>query len=116
MKKVWCFDPHGGGVQISPMVQKIITARINNYEVKQSWYPHYQLKIRYKGQFCYLDASKNDDDNFFPIGRLRHFNEDQFSLAFYTYSNEKYSPCTFSNGNWFGSIEDAIDICSVYLE
>lgn len=55
------------------------------------------------------------DGDLFPMCRLRHFSEDRFSLAFYTYSNEKYSPCYFSNGDWFGTLEDAIDICAVYL-
>lgn len=48
--------------------------------------------------------------------RLRHFDINRWSVAFYTYSNEKYSPCVFSNGNWFGTMEDAFDIGAVYLD
>jgi hypothetical protein len=36
-------------------------------------------------------------------------------IAFYTYSNERYEPCLFPNGEWCGSLEQAIAICEVYL-
>lgn len=112
--KVWCFNPQAGGIKISPDIQKVIAARVRSYELTKQWYPQYQLKLRYKAQFCYLDASENGKPPF-PIGRFRYFNKDEISLAFYTYSNEKYEPCLFASGKWIGTIEEAIDICALYL-
>ena len=48
--------------------------------------------------------------------RLRYFgNEDEWSLAFFTYSNEKYSPCVFETGSFFGTPEQAFDVGAMYL-
>ena len=112
--KVWCIDPQGGGIPIPPNIQPMITAQANAYAEKQAWYPKFKLKIRYKGQFCYLEGYEEGEPSF-PVGRLRYFGKNEWSLAFYTYSNERYEPCVFKNGKWFGTIEQAIDICAVYL-
>jgi hypothetical protein len=47
--------------------------------------------------------------------RLRHFAEDRWSLAFFTYSNEKYTPCVFRNGSFFGTPEEGFDVGATYL-
>ena len=112
--KVWCICPQSGGSKIPPNLQKIITKQANAYAAKQAWSRTFQIKLRYKNQFCYLDASEKGKDDF-PIGRLRYFSNGKWSLAFYAYSNETYKPCVFQNGGWFGTLEEAIDICSVYL-
>jgi hypothetical protein len=112
--KVWCFDPQYGGNKIPSNLQKIITEQVDAYASQQVWSRKFQLKIRYRNQFCYLDASENGKEPF-PIGRLRYFSDNTWSLAFYTYSNEQYQPCVFKNGKWQGTIEEAIDVCSVYL-
>jgi hypothetical protein len=112
--KVWCFDPQAGGVKISPDKFQSIVDQAVAHEREQAWYPKFKLKIRFKGQFCYLDAFENGEEAS-PIGRLRHFADKRWSLAFYAYSTMSYQPCVFSNGEWFGTLEDAIDICSVYL-
>lgn len=114
MKKVWCFSPQTGGVKISPDKSRVIAAQVEAHEKKQAWYPRFKLKIRFKGQFCYLDAHKEGGESF-PIGRLRAINSSDWSLAFYAYSSETYKPCVFSDGRELGKLEDAIDICSVYL-
>ncbi len=113
MKRVWCIDPHSGGKKIPPRIYDQIIAQAAAHEAKQEWYPHYKLKLRFKGQFCYLDAYEEGQAPF-PIGRLRYF-EDDWILGFFAYSSETYKPCVFDNGDWFGSLEDAIDICSMYL-
>lgn len=112
--KVWCFDPQSGGKKIPLDMQEKIIDQVHSYSIKQAWYPNFKIQLRFKGQFCYLDASKNEEFPF-PIGRLRHFSND-WSLAFYAYSSESYKPCVFHNGKWLGSIEEGIDVCSVYLE
>jgi hypothetical protein len=49
--------------------------------------------------------------------RLRYFGDDQrWSMAFYTYSNEKYEPCFFNNGTFQGTPEEAFDTAAVYLQ
>ena len=47
--------------------------------------------------------------------RLRYFAEDRWSLAFYTYSNERYEPCVFHNGTFFGTPEEGLDVAAIYL-
>ncbi len=47
--------------------------------------------------------------------RMRYFGPDDWSLAFYTYSNEKYEPCVFHSGDWFGTPEEAFEIGATYL-
>jgi hypothetical protein len=47
--------------------------------------------------------------------RLRHFGPDRWSVAFFTYSNERYEPCFFQSGKPFGTPEEALDIGAVYL-
>jgi hypothetical protein len=112
--KVWCIDPQSGGIKIPPNIQKEVLDRVVAHSLKCPWNKEFQIKIRFNGQFCYLDASENGSDPF-PIGRLRYFGKEEWSLAFYTYSNEKYQPCVFKDGEWYGTIEQAIDICSTYL-
>lgn len=40
----------------------------------------------------------------------------EWSLAFYAYSSESYKPCLLESGKWFGTLEQAIKPCEVYLE
>lgn len=94
--------------------------------------------MRFRNQLCYIDAYKeprlSPDYNAerwgesgeerlerlrnLPIHlcRLRYFgNEAQWSMAFFTYSNEKYSPCYFRNGTFFGTPEEAFEVSALYL-
>jgi hypothetical protein len=112
--KVWCINPQSGGTKIPPDNYSLILAQAAAHEIKQAWYPEFKLKLRFKGQFCYLDGFKEGKEPF-PIGRLRYFQGNEWTLAFYTYSNERYEPCVFQNGDWFGTLENAINICSMYL-
>jgi hypothetical protein len=36
-------------------------------------------------------------------------------MAFYTYSNEHYEPCTFPNGTFYGTPEEAFEVGAAYL-
>ena len=48
--------------------------------------------------------------------RLRYFgNENAWSMAFYTYSNEKYEPCVFNTGSLHGTPEEAFETGAIYL-
>jgi len=50
------------------------------------------------------------------LGRLRYFGADQWSYAFYTYSNERYKAALFPSGESFGSPEEAMDVGAMYLD
>lgn len=112
--KVWNIDPQGGGIRIPPNSYPAIVAQVSAYEAQKPWYGKFKLQTRFRGVFCYLDAVENDGAPF-PIGRLRYFGPNEWSMAFYTYSNEKYEPCIFPGGTWFGSIERAIDVFAMYF-
>lgn len=48
--------------------------------------------------------------------RLRYFGDlEPWSLAFYTYSHERYEPSVFHDGSFQGTQEHAFDIGAVYL-
>ena len=112
--KVWCIDPQSGGTKIPPDNYHLILAQAAAHEEKQAWYPEFKLKLRFKGQFCYLDAFEEGEEPF-PIGRLRYFHDNKWTLAFYTYSNERYEPCIYPSGQWEGTIEEALRVCEPFI-
>jgi hypothetical protein len=96
------------------------------------------LHIRFRGALCYIDAYTEPEPpppkllralgetrerymerrRTLPLHlcRLRYFgNENAWSMAFYTYSNERYEPCTFRNGTFHGSPEEGFEVGAVYL-
>ena len=110
----WYFSPQTGGTKIPSEIHAKITAQANAYANTRPWSEKFQLQLRFKSQFCYLDILEKDG-TISPIGRLRYFQPDRWSLAFYTYSSNRYQPCVFATGEWFGTIEKAIDVCEVYM-
>ena len=97
-----------------------------------------RIDVRFRGKFCYIDAytesfvSPEYNAELYGLSReeriaqlretpthlcrLRYFgNEDRWSMAFYTYSHEKYEPCIFNNGSWHGTPEEAVDTSAGYL-
>jgi hypothetical protein len=138
MKKVSTIDPHSGGIKIPTNVQIQTKNRILRYAEKHFSGKFNHIDVYFRGHFCYIDAytepivQKNFDEKLFKetreafmerlrntpthLCRLRYFgDENQWSMAFYTYSNEKYSPCAFRNGSFYGTPEEAFEISSVYL-
>lgn len=141
MKKAWVLDPHSGGVKIPEKVKASTTNRILKYAEQHYAGKYIRIDVRFRNQLCYIDAYKEpwmqpeseyDAERWgesyaerlerlrnLPIHlcRLRYFgNEDQWSMAFFTYSNEKYSPCYFPNGTFFGTPEEAFETSAGYLE
>lgn len=135
----WVYDPHSGGVKIPPTIQERVKMRILAYAETNYAGKYIRLDIRFRNQFCYIDAYTEPDvpPNFPPpdfaetreevierlrntpthLCRLRYFGDaDRWSMAFYTYSNEKYEPCFFRNGTFHGTPEEAFDTGSVYLQ
>ena len=136
-RKTWGFHPDSGGVKIPDDVKRRTEERIRRYAEENFEGRYNSLDIRFRGQFCYVDAYAEPDltPDWPPKGwqetreealerlrntpmhlcRLRYFSEDRWSLAFFTYSNEQYTPCAFSSGDFFGTPEEGFDVGSTYL-
>ena len=59
MAKTWAMNPHGGGTKITPDVQHETKRRIEVFANKHFKGKFKSLDIKFKGQFCYIDAYKN---------------------------------------------------------
>jgi len=138
MRKIWVYDPHSGGKSIPELIKPKIKKRILSHAEKNYAGKYNRIDVRFHGKFCYIDAytepyvSKDFDSKLFGesreehierlrntpthLCRLRFFgDENRWSMAFYTYSNEKYEPCIFNTGDLHGTPEEAFDTSSVYL-
>jgi len=135
--KTWIFNPHTGGVKISPAKQSEVRQRIESHAASNYAGQYIRLEIRFRGALCYIDAFTEPEppsssllkatgetkERFIErlrsvpthLGRLRYFGGDRWSYAFYTYSNERYEPTIFHSGDWFGTPEEAFDIGATYL-
>jgi len=111
----WVYDPHSGGSKIPPQHHKNICKQAETYARARPWYPKIQLKVRFKNQFCYIDTLDKKDSRVFPLCRLRYLNTRGWSLALFTYSNERYEPCLLSNGQWEGTIKAALETCEPFI-
>ena len=138
-RKIWVYDPQSGGRKIPGSIKPRIHQRILAHAERHYAGKYNRIEILFRGKFCYIDAyrepflpadydpelygDKSRDERIaelreFPthLCRLRYFgDEDRWSMAFYTYSHEKYEPCIFDNGDWHGTPEEAFDTSAVYL-
>jgi hypothetical protein len=137
-KKVWMFNPQAGGAAIPKSIQPQVTRRILEHAEQHYAGRYNRIEVRYRGQFCYINAylepwvpddfdarlfgqtreERIEDLRNFPthLCRLRYFSDvNRFSMAFYTYSHEKYEACLFPGGSWQGTPEAAFDVSAVYL-
>ncbi len=134
---MWVFDPHSGGSKIPDAIRRATIDRLERHAAAQFAGRYKSLDIRFRGSLCYIDAFTEPEepsesllkaigetgDEYMkrvratPIHlcRLRYFSPDRWSLAFYTYSNEKYEPSFFANGTFFGTPEEGLDVGAVYL-
>jgi hypothetical protein len=138
VRKVWVYDPHSGGVKIPEDVRERTHRRILAHAEKNYAGKYTRIDVRFRGALCYIDAYKEpyvapdfdpavfgvsreeylERQRNFPIHlcRLRYFgDENRWSMAFYTYSNEKYEPSYFDNGTFEGTPEEGFDTAAVYL-
>ena len=136
--RTWVYDPHSGGVKIPAAVRQRTERRIRSYAEARYAGKFIRLDIRFRGPLCYIDAYTEPEapaasllrslgetqeqyvrrlrNSPLHLCRLRYFgNEDQWSMAFYTYSHEKYEPCVFNNGSFHGTPEEAFETGAVYL-
>ncbi len=135
----WVFTPDSGGKKIPPSVQTRTEERIRRYAEKHFAGRYTRLDIRFRGQFCYVDAYVEPS---LPEGwppknlgetreemierlrntpthlcRLRYFgDEERWGFGFYTYSHEKYEMSVFPDGDFLGKPEDAFRASAMYLE
>jgi len=128
-RRRWVFDPGSGGKKIPDIIKRDIERRIHAVANEQFQGKYERLEIRFRGQFCYIDAftEPNVSENWPPpdwpeskeeyvermrntpvhLCRLRYFGNDQWGFAFYTYSSEKYELSVFPDGAFRGKPEDA---------
>jgi hypothetical protein len=133
----WAYDPGSGGTKIPAKVQADVIQRINQVAEEHYKGRYIRLEIRFKAQFCYIDAftEPNLAEDWPPLGwdetreealermrntplhlcRLRYFGDDKWGFAFYTYSQEKYELSVYPNGEFTGKPEDAFLAAAVYL-
>ncbi len=68
----WVKDPHSGGVKIPPAVQERVKQRILDYAAANYAGKYTRLGIRFRSQFCYIDAYTEPDVPLdFPSKELR---------------------------------------------
>ncbi len=138
-RKIWVHDPQVGGKKIPDAIKPRIRQRILMHAKKHHAKKYNRIEVWFRGKFCYIDAytepfvspeynpelygGKSRKERIAELReipthlcRLRYFgDEDRWSMAFYTYSHEKYEPCFFNNGAWHGTPEKAFDTSAVYL-
>lgn len=135
----WQFNPDSGGKKIPDTLKPEIERRLRQHAEATLAGRYARLEIRFRGQFCYIDAYTEPDvpENWPPpdwgipreayierlratpthLCRLRYFGDmERWGFAFYTYSNEKYEFAAFPSGDFLGSPEEALETAAgVYL-
>jgi hypothetical protein len=113
---MWVLNPASGGLKITPALQEETRERILRHAKKIVPKKAGQVRVRFRGPFCYIDADKPDSRGPMPLCRLRYKGLSGWSLAFYTYSHEKYETCVFDSGSFFGTPEEGLEIGALYLQ
>ena len=137
-QKRWVFDPNAGGIKIPDSLKYEVEKRITSIAEKHFKGKYTRLDIRFKAQFCYIDAYQEPEiSNDWPpedwsetreeyierlrntpvhLCRLRYFSKDRWGFAFYTYSHNKYELSVYPDGEFFGKPEDAFLASAIYLQ
>jgi hypothetical protein len=137
MPRGWTWGP-AQPKNIPATVQASTRKRIEEHAAKNFAGRYARLDIRFRGRFCYVDAFKEPDvkhdappswfegtaeqwwqqmrDTPLHLIRLTYTGDvEKWELAFFTYSNEKYSECVFPDGQFEGVPEQGFDIGATYL-
>lgn len=135
----WVLSPHTGGTPVPSRAQIETRRRIQAHADEHYSGRFLRIDVRFRGCFCYIDAFCEPDrptrselrslgmtrDEYREHGRerpihlcrLRYFSgRGRWSVAFYTYSHERYEPSFFATGEPFGTPEEGFDIGAVYLQ
>jgi hypothetical protein len=139
MQKIWIENPHSGGIKIPPEVQISLRKRLEDHITKNyASKKIISLDLKFRGALCYVNVFQEPSRFFLQpqsfdsmsrdeyheqlrktpvhLGRLRYFDNDTWTFAFFTSSTEKFQPAVFHNGDEFGTPEEAFDICSMFLD
>lgn len=101
---------------LTPTIQEQTRQRLLAHAAKILPEKASQIRIGFRGDFCYIDADEGDGSPPTHLCRLRWEGDiNRWTLAFYTYSNEQYQPCVFASGNAEGTPEEALAVGAVYL-
>lgn len=111
----WYFDPQSGGNKIPVNKYETLRAQLQAFALTRKWFPKCQLSMRFRSQFCYVDVLEPGEASPSPLARLRYFGENEWSMAFFTWSSERYEPCVLLNGKWQGTLEQVIEACEPFL-
>ena len=113
----WVFDPHSGGVKLSEARKSQVRDRIIDLAERLYAGRCSRVEIKFRQQFCYLAAVVKEDDSEIrqQLCRLRHFDLEKWSIALFTWSNERYEPCIFPTGEWFGTLEECVSLGGSFL-
>jgi hypothetical protein len=137
-RRIWVQTPDAGGTTIPSGVRQETERRIRDYAERHYAGTFSRLGIRFHGALCYVDAYVEPEppsrrllrvlgetrEAYFErvhqvplhLCRLRYFGGRKvWSMAFYTYSNERYELCTFPNGTFYGTPEEAFEVGAAYL-
>ena len=137
-RKIWMRSPDAGGTTIPNTIRQETERRIRSYAEKRYAGTFTRLDIRFRGALCYIDAYVEPEppsrkllrvlqetrDQYLDrrrdvplhLCRLRYFGAAKtWSMAFFTYSNERYELCTFPNGTFYGTPEEAFEVGAAYL-
>lgn len=133
------FNPDRGGKKIPEITRISTEQRIRRYAEQHFAGRYTRLDIRFRGQFCYIDAYTEPDalDEGGPpadgpetreeylerlrntpthLCRLRYFGEDRWGFAFFSYANNQYELSVLSSSDFLGTPEEAFHVAAqVYL-
>lgn len=135
----WVFTPDRGGKPIPDAVKRRVEARLDRYAAEHFAGRYTRLAIRFKAQFCYIDAYTEPAPRaaMWPgatetleeymerlrntpthLCRLRYYgDEERWGFAFYKYSDEKYETSIGPSGDFFVTPEAGFHTAAeVYLE
>lgn len=79
----WVYDPQSDGTKISENNKWMFRQQAEKFAKDRPWSSEYELIIRFKSQFCYLEALKKGDKRPFPIGRLRYFRDNVWRVSLF---------------------------------
>ncbi len=118
MARYWVYNPHVGGVKMTDSRKRQVNAQVAAYAARKLRGKCDRVTVKCRGALCYVDAEQKQANGrvfCFPLCRLRHFDIDRWSIALYTFSNERYEPCIYPNGEWTGNLEEALDLGTTFL-
>lgn len=105
---------------LTPAIQKQIEERVMAHARKILPLKADQIRVRFKSRsgsdYCYIDADEGNGLALMHLCRLGwRGKSEEWDLAFYTYSNEKYQQCVYGTGKFLGTPEEALEVGIVYL-